>query len=62
MNYSLVLFPEKKKKKEKTPTLIHVQTLNTKKLEKKKKKNLLPRNKSFQFFTKFTILISFISP
>ena len=37
MNYSLVLYPDpKKKKKKNTPTLIHVQTLNTKKVGKKK--------------------------
>ena len=55
MNYSLVLYPDKKK----TPTLIHVQTFNTKKVGKK---NLLPRIKSYHFCTKFTILISFILP
>ena len=47
------------KKKKKTPTLIHVQTFNTKKVGKK---NLLPRIKSYHFCTKFTILISFILP
>ena len=54
MNYSLILYLDKKK----TPILIHVQTLNTKKIGKK---ILLPCTKSYHFFSKFTILISFIS-
>ena len=57
MNYFLVLYPKKKKK---TPTLIHVETLNTKKVGKNI--YILPRIKSYHFFTKFAILISFILP
>ena len=66
MNYILVIYPynnnnnnnKKKKKEESTPTLIHVQTLNIKKVGKK---NLLPHTKSYHFCIEFTILISFIS-
>ena len=53
MNYSLILYFDQKKKK-----TSHL-ALNTKKVGKK---NFLPHTKSYHFFTKYTILISFISP
>ena len=50
MNYSVILWPKKKKNS-------HL-AFNTKKVGKK---NFLPNTKSYHFFTKYTILISFIS-
>ena len=54
MNYSLLLYPDKKM----TPTLIHVQTLNTKKVGKKIFSNI-PNHITFSPNLLFLLVLSY---